>query len=292
MSEQLRRRIERLSRLALLTAGLVAIGAWAFGRGTDDWRYEIAGLGNPFLGRPSVGSGILVNVVLTAVVAGIAILVRAASRRHSPTSALTGRAARWPWLLLVVAGWGGYVAGGAVVIARGGPTVTGGTMHIDFGPPIDSSADVPISCRSVVGDPGRVGEIDPTTDGLFRFVLRDITTGGLRTPADAFLTDDGIPGNEFEPGGVRERVAPHMLVSQADGSRTEARSITFMQAYDHHVTRSVESGRSGIVELSATRWHDTSDGPGYRWVDLEIPNDPWPASYTLSIAWTCKPSAP
>jgi hypothetical protein len=43
---------------------------------------------------------------------------------------------------------------------------------------------------------------------------------------------------------------------------------------------------SGSAVLRAKRW-DVLDGGEVRRVNLRIPDDPWPESFTLSVAWRC-----
>jgi hypothetical protein len=45
MSGQLRRH-EVIPGLVLVAGGMILVAVWAFGRGAEDWRYEIAGLGD------------------------------------------------------------------------------------------------------------------------------------------------------------------------------------------------------------------------------------------------------
>ena len=62
---------------------LVAIGAWTYGRGIEDWRYQFAG-SNLFLDpfeRPSPWLGVLVGIIVSACLAAVALLIRAVGRR-------------------------------------------------------------------------------------------------------------------------------------------------------------------------------------------------------------------
>jgi hypothetical protein len=57
--------------------------------------------------------------------------------------------------------------------------------------------------------------------------------------------------------------------------------------YDYLVTKVTESGLSGVAELTAVRWQDSWPN----WVNLTIPNDPWPPTYSLTVSWTCQAPA-
>lgn len=278
-------------RRGALILVLVGIAVWAYGRGSEDWRYQLAGLADPFLGRPSPGSGVAVNVVISAIVGGLTLLGRAVLRRVRSSSARSRDAGRWRWWWLLVAGWAGYVAGGAVVIAGGGSIDVRGSMHLEFGAPLGSVVDVPATCRPVVGDPEMLAEVSATANGLPRITLRDITTGRVREPV-AYLANDGVPGNGFEPPNVPDRPAPYILSTSPDGSTQAELPITFVEAYDYHVTGLVESGLSGVADLTGMRWKDPFGAVSLHWVNLAIANDPWPETYELRVSWTCDPMKP
>lgn len=74
----------------------------------------------------------------------------------------------------------------------------------------------------------------------------------------------------------------------AYGGRLEAHPpIGFLQAYDFQVARSVESGSSGLVTMEGVRFKDPFGSADVRWVNLVIPDDPWPETFVFTIDWTC-----
>ena len=62
--------------------------------------------------------------------------------------------------------------------------------------------------------------------------------------------------------------------------------IGLMHAYDYVLESFEDAGMAGGAVLAARRWRALDEGE-VRWVNLTIPDDPWPESFTLSIAWTC-----
>jgi hypothetical protein len=270
----------------LLTLGVVAVGALAFRHGTEDWRYQLAGLADPFLGRPAPGTTIVLGIVITI----LWLVVRTVVRRRKPARGPGDRAVRRDPGWLLVAGWAGFALGGAVVIARGGPTDHPGNMHVRFGAPLDSSADIPAICRSVVGDPGLVAEVVPIVERFFDLHLRDVATGeiwGLTPSVLATQANDRKPENDFEPANVPDRPAPYIEMT-VDGGGVEAQPpIGFLQAYDFQVAGSAEASSSGGVEMKGVRFKDPFGSADVRWVNLVLPDDPWPETFEFTIDWTC-----
>jgi hypothetical protein len=283
---------------------LLVIAIWAYGKGAEDWHYKLADLKeDPLYLRGMPALSVIVGIVLSALVGALALI----TRRVAPTSSLasfadtsgigplptrTGDGLRWHWWWLLIAGWGGYIAGSAVVIAGGAPVERAGSMHVEFGAPIGSVADVPAICSSIVGGPDLVAQVVPGVDGFAKLHLRNAATG--TEMAWTSLTSDGVPGNDFEPPNVPDRPAPYVLETQGDGSTTAQPPISFVRAYDYFVTRLTESGLSGVAQLTGVRFPDTYESPIWsgvrRWENLTIPDDPWPATYDLTISWTCEAS--
>ena len=277
---------------AALTLALVAIAAATFGRGAEDWRYQLAGLANPFLGRPAPGLSVVVGILISA-------LIGALLRRTKPSPRRAHGAARWGWWWILIAGWSGYVGGGAIAIAGGGSTEYRGSVHLEFGAPFGLVADIPATCRSVVGDPELIAEVSPVVDGLYVISLRNVATGTPQSPESVglYLKNDGVPGNEFEPPNAPDRAAPYILMTRDDGSTEAQAPITLVQAYDYRIARFTESGMSGAVELTGSRFKDPlvqsfPDGSSVRWVNLVITDDPWPDAYGLTVSWACVVSRP
>jgi hypothetical protein len=262
---------------------LLGLAAWAYGVGAEDQRWQLAGLADPFLGHPAPALSVIAGIVISAMLGALVLISR--RNRPSPTRA-GGR--RWHWWWLLIAGWGGYIAGSAVMIAGSAPVVYGGTMHLEFGAPLRSVADVPATCRSVVGKPEMVAQVIPAVDALVAFDLRD----GLGSAwGRVALTDDHVPGNDFEPPSVPARPAPYSIYTAPDGSTMTRPAISFVRAYDYGVERLTESGLSGVAVLTAARLH-FADSPYVRWMNLTVPIDPWPETYRLTVSWTCNVTGP
>ena len=78
-----------------------------------------------------------------------------------------------------------------------------------------------------------------------------------------------------------------------DGERRKQPPIGFLEAYRYQAVEFAENGMTGRVDVEGTRFvvpFDDATGPGTsRWVNLEIPNDPWPPTIKVGIEWTCRP---
>jgi hypothetical protein len=273
--------------LSLVLLGVAVV--W-YRAGAEDWRYQLAGLADPFLGRPAPAWSVFVGIVLSALVGALILIARAVVRRTRPAPTRTGGGLRWHWWWLLIAGWGGYVVGSAVVLAGGGPVDYRGGMHVEFSAPLGSVVDVPATCRSVVGKPGLVAQVVPAVDGFVALDLRHVATGTAWVRAS--LTNDRVPGNDFEPSNVPDRPAPYLLYEFEDGSTEAQPPISFLRAYDYGVARLTESGLSGVADLTGGRFRDPYGRAMIRWENLTIPNDPWPETYRLTVSWTCNVSGP
>jgi hypothetical protein len=267
------------------------IAVLAFRQATIDMRYELAGLADPFLGRPAPGWSIGIGVVLTLVGVIVLVVVAARTRPHGSPDA-QDRRSPWRWGAVLVAGWIAYAAGAATIAAGSGSLLAGGTVRLEFGAPLSSTADVPVSCRLVVGDPGAVAVVTPQAQDVPMLDLRNPATGATfpwASPAHALASHGSMAGPSFTPPNVPERPAPYLQVTAPDGTVRTDPPLTFLRAYDYRVLEVSESGLSGSARIQGTRFADPYGGSGLEYVDLEIPNDPWPPTFELTMRWTCVP---
>jgi hypothetical protein len=263
----------------------------AFGQAITDYRYQVAGLADPFLGRPAPAVTIVIGLLLTAGGVGLLFGVPAYHRRLSgpaPLEAAGGAPLRWGWLL--VAGWVAYAIGAGTVLGGSGSPTLGGTVHAEFGTPLDSTADVPVACRLVAGEPQVVAIITPEAQGMPVLDLRSPATGAALTwagPVPAIATLPYASRPPFEPPNVPEREAPYRQFPVYGGTVTEEPPIGFLEAYEYRVLELAESGLSGTARLEGTRFKDPYGGGDLKWMNLEVPNDPWPPTIDLTMAWAC-----
>ncbi|MEW5990809.1 MAG: hypothetical protein AB1736_05610 [Chloroflexota bacterium] len=282
----------------LLVALPLAAGAFAAGR--TDWQYQLAGLADPFLGRPAPGFTIILGVIASFLLAVGVWVGRALLRRTEPLAA--GRMAppriraRW-WFVLVVA-WAAYGLGIASVAAAGGIRDYPGTMRLEFGPPVESTIEVPATCRTAVALPDVIAEVQPNVEGLYGLVLRNLPTGERRRspePTGVFveLIGGGNAATAYELPNVPVRPLPHIEMTLGTGETQSGPPIGFLGAYHYRVLDFEEAGMSGMVDVEGARFSDPfgdGTGPGsVRWVNLEIQNDPWPPAIAVRIEWTCRP---
>lgn len=276
--------------------GLVAIlvgttlALWAFPRAIEDWQFQLAGLADPFLGRPAPGVTVILGSIVSLVVLGIAFVLG----RGGPRAALRS----W-WTVPLVAAWLAYGAGAALTVAAGGQASHVGTLRYELGAPVTHVASVPAVCRTPVGKPEVIAEVRPSTGsgtpaigGLPMLFLHHAATGlperfGPLAESLASQAGDGSALARYEVPGLPDRVLPY-LEARPDGGPTRTEPpIGFLAAYGYDVTGVQDHGRSGVATLTATRWEDPYGGDGLRWVNLRIPDDPWPESFELSIGWSC-----
>jgi hypothetical protein len=64
--------------LALAGAGIAVV---SYGRAAEDWRYQLAGLADPFLGRPAPGLSIVVGIILSTILVAVVLASGAVTRR-------------------------------------------------------------------------------------------------------------------------------------------------------------------------------------------------------------------
>jgi hypothetical protein len=165
----------------VIVVACLVIAYVAFGQATTDFRYQVSGLADPFLGRPTPVVTIVIGLVLTAVAVGLLFGVPSYRRLSRPASdaAAGGVPLRWGWLL--VAGWVAYAVGAGTVLGGSGSPTLGGTVHAEFGTPLDSNTDVPVACRLVAGEPQVVAIVTPAAQGLPVLDLRNPATGAALT---------------------------------------------------------------------------------------------------------------
>jgi hypothetical protein len=102
------------------------------------------------------------------------------------------------------------------------------------------------------------------------------------------LPDDGVPGNEFRPPNVPERPAPYIQLTFEDGTTEAQPPISFVRAYDYRVLRLEDRGLAGgEADLLGVRFADPFGSASLRWMNLEIPRDPWPAAVEVAVSWSC-----
>ena len=275
-------------RVFAVLVGTVIV-LWAFPRAIEDWQFQLAGKADPFLGRPAPGVTILLGVVASIVVLGVVVAMRHSGRQ--------GVIRTW-WILPLIAGWVAYGSGAALTLAGGGQVAYAGTLQYELGAPVAHSATVPAVCRTPVGKPTALAEVRPTigssspaVGGLPMLALRDAATGALgRSGASAVPIASGLGDGSviapYEIPSLPDRPRPY-LETRGDGATRSEPPIGFLAAYDYAITSLDDRGLSGVANIVATRWEDPYDGGGLRWVNLRIPDDPWPDSFELTIAWSC-----
>lgn len=287
------------SWIVLLVVSL-PLAASAFAEGQKDWQYQLAGLADPFLGRPAPGFTIAIGVVLTVLVALGASLVQFLVRRTEPRDAEPARLSRFRarWWFVLLAGWGAFALGIASVAMAGGPRSYDGTMRFAFGRPISSEIEIAATCQTPVGQSDVVARVTPRGQGLFRMQVRNVATGERGpwpAPAGVFvdLMGDGSQATAFDLPNVPARPLPYIEATLGDGQKRSDPPVSFLGAYNYGVVDAVEKGMGGKAEVQGTRFAEPfggGTGPGsVRWVNLEIPNDPWPPTITIDIEWICGP---
>jgi hypothetical protein len=270
-----------------------------FGQGRKDWQYQLAGLADPFLGRPAPGLTIMLGASATVLLVVGAWIVGAVGRRIDPHpvehAAPPRFRARW-WFVLVAA-WAAYGFGIASVAAAGASVDLAGTMRMAFGRPIGATIEVPATCRTAVGAPDVVAEVQPNAEGLHQVILRNVATGERNrfpepTGVTVALVGDRSAATAYPLPNLPDRPLPYIEMTLGDGRKETEPAIGFLAAYDYLVSDVEANGLSGIVHVEGTRFPEPfggGTGPGsIRWVNLEIPNDPWPTTLPIRIEWICQ----
>lgn len=272
----------------------------AFRQGQTDWQYQLAGLADPFLGRPAPGWSIALGAIATVVVLLVGFIGRWMIRRSEPDLLTTGPSspfhARWWFALIVI--WIGYGLGIASVAAGGGTTPMRGPLIFTFGRPIATSVQVAATCRTAVGKPDVIVEVTPTTQGLPRLVLRNPATGERNrypepTGAWAELVGGPAASAAYPLPNVPERPLPFLRATGMDGTVRDDPPISFLGSFLYQVSALDERGLSGSATLRGVRITDGyggGTGPGtLRWMNLTLANDPWPERLDINVEWTCGP---
>jgi hypothetical protein len=284
----------------VLSVVALPVAANVFAEGRKDWQYQLAGLADPFLGRPAPGFTIAIGVVLTVLLAVGVGIVSFLNRRAEPREARSARPSRFRarWWFLLVAGWAAFALGIASVAVAGGQRVHDGTMRMTFGRPIASTIEIPATCRTPVGKPDVVAEVEPEAKGLHGLGLRNVATGE-RSPypvpngVSVRLLGDGSAATAYPLPNVPARPLPYIEMTLADGEAQRDPPIGFLRAYDYRVVDVAEDAMTGRARVEGARFSEPfggGTGPGtVRWVNLEMPNDPWPPTITIDIEWTCRP---
>ena len=283
----------------VLVLGYVALAAYR--QAITDWHYELAGLADPFLGRPAPGWTVGLGAIASILLAMAWLAVRAVARRIDarpgepgsksgdlPGTQPWGRPIRWWWIL--AAAWGAYAVGGVATVLAGGPVDHPATMRFTIGAPTSTTFDVPATCRSAPGKPLIVAEVIPDAAGLPIVGLRNAATGERDTRVDAVghpigvtleLTGDRGEGGAFVVPGLPARVPMYGLSMGIDGPLAGPET-TFMRAYYYRAEEVDDRGSAGTLRAAAARTRLQ-----FQVVDDLIPDDPWPETYDLGIAWTC-----
>ncbi len=273
-----------------LTPPLVVVAVWAFGQGQTDWRFKVAGLADPFLGRPAPELTVIIALGVSALIAAVAAGTGLVRWSMNAAREVSDRVLGWSWLLLLLAWWGGYAAGGATIVAAHGPIDYRASIHWEFGAPLNSTADVAGTCRTVVGRPETVADVRPDLLGLPSIDLRDVVSG-KPVPlevATAWMDAGTYPEDAavFEPANAPARPSAYLVMSGV-----AERPISFVRAYNYKATDLSDSGLSGSARLAGTRFPDPYGDESLHWVNLTMPNDPWPPTYELTVSWTCASSS-
>ncbi len=284
-----------MPRLVVLLVVAAAIIVVTVPRAIEDWQFQLAGLADPFLGRPAPGVSIVIGVLVSIIVLLVA-LWRSRPRRRAIRSALV-----WP----LIAFWGAYAVGAGTTVVGGGQSTYMGTLSYDFGPVIGHQTTVRARCRTPVGKPSVLSDVSPSTDdmaapveGLPMLWLRHEATGGRARPGElaeplVVRLGDGRSLPPYAVPGMTDRPRPYLDVTMSDGTHHTEPPIDFLRAYDYRISTIEDRGLSGSATLQAQRWTNPYDaGGGLRWVDLVIANDPWPPSFDMSVTWACSGSAP
>lgn len=274
-----------LARLAVSGAGAAFLAWWAFPRAIEDWRFQLAGLANPWLGRPAPGATIILGLIVSAL--AIVIALDGRRRGHVVPSIL---------LAPLAAGWLAYAAGTGVILASGGQQDYPGQMDYTFSGAIDHAETLDATCRTPVGERTVLAVVEP--DVRSKVAVGGLPIINLRHPATGERIDggdfqrfemnerDGTVLPPFSIPSLGDRPLPYMEVIIGPDQIEREPPIGMMDAYDYVLESVEDAGMSGSAVLRATRW-EVLDGGEVGWVNLRIPDDPWPESFTLSVAWSC-----
>jgi hypothetical protein len=274
-----------VARVIFIVGASALLAWWALPRAVDDWRFQLAGLASWFFGRPDPVATIAVGVVVSTILIHLASVVHRRARAGI-ASAL---------LIPLATGWLAYATGAAMTILSGGQTVYPGQLDYTFSGTLGHTATLPATCHTPVGRSSLLAHVEPTVGG-------PVAVGGLpiirvRHAATGEMVEGGPELERFEIDGtmlsafsipsLADRPLPYMVVTAGPDGPEREPPIAFMDAYDLTVTSSTDDGFTGEAIISATRWLDLVEGGEAHWVNLTVPDDPWPQAFTLSVAWSC-----
>lgn len=270
------------AKQVLVPVGMIAVlsplALWSGTAAVTDYRYELAGLADPFLGRPAPGLSIFVGVILSLAFAVAMLLVRHFWRSREGDRSALG----WQWLLVPVVAWAGYCGGAATVIAGGGPVEHPGTLSLDFGP-IASTVQVNVICRSVVGQPASTSELHHAGVTIF---LRNVATGDadFRGVNVQWLSPDLYKDMVPEAARARPVIVKQWLDSK--GVVIGEHDVGFFQTYSWLVSDLSDSGLRGGFTLHLSRGTPV-DSSWERFLNVTVADDPWPQELDMKVTWAC-----
>lgn len=270
---------------------LTPIALWTFQRGMGDIQYQLADLKEDPLYLRGPGFTVAAGVVVTILVCVLAVVRSAVARRATPAQPPTADAIPWHWWWLLIAGWGGYLLGGAVAFAAGGPVLRPGTMQLELGAPLGRTIEIPATCTTVPGKPTVITSVAGDGNGLPYLRIADAVTGepvAWPTPGGASI--EGVQGSPGRPDvaipGLPDRPPMYSLSLGAptpmqSGLYVLEHPVSFFRAYYYRPIGTDLSAGGGTARFEASRTYMPMV------VDALIPNDPWPASFPLTVSWRC-----
>lgn len=273
-------------------AAVVAVAAYR--QAIIDWHYQLAGLADPFLGRPAPGWSIGWNLVWTVLLVA-AVKVGGALVPHHGVPPSGRLMPRWWWILIAL--WGGYLAGSVLTAAGGGPERRPGTMRLELGSPLDLVTETAATCTTAPGAPGTVVSVVPDAGGVPYLQLANEATGepnrySIPGGVNAYEARPRTPGEVAIPG-MPDR--PEVLRLGMGWETTEAgpgrryiveSAISFLSAYLYVPVDASVEGSTGRATFTAKRTFTLLD------VNALIAHDPWPTTYELTASWRCDLAAP
>jgi len=271
------------AKRVLVLVGTIAVlsplALWSGTAAVTDYRYELAGLADPFLGRPAPAASIFVGVILSLAFAGAMLFVRHFWRSSEGDRSALG----WQWLLVPVVAWAGYFGGAATVIAGGGPVEYPGTLSLDFGQPIASTVQVNVTCWSVVGQPASMSELRHAGVTIF---LRSMATGDEHgRPVMSWSLRPDLY-TDLVPEAARAR--PAIVRQRLDGKGvvTGEEDVGFFQPYWWRVSGLSDGGLRGWFTLHLSRAKPIDDS-WERFLNVTVADDPWPQELDMKVTWAC-----
>lgn len=284
-------------RVGAVVGGVVAIvvlatvATWTYQRGVGDIQYQLADLKEDPLYLRGPGFTIAGGIVVTVLICVLALVGRAIVRRANPAPERAVGAIRWHWWLLLVAGWGGYLAGSAVAFAAGGPILRPGTMRLELGAPLGTTVEIPATCKTVPGKPTVVASVAGDGDGLPYVRIADEVTGApVASSAPGGAVIERIQGSPGEPDvaipGLPDRPPMYSLslgttTGMQSGPYVIEHPVSFFRVYLYRPIGAEMSAGGGSARFEASRTYLPMV------VDALVPNDPWPESFALRASWTC-----